>query len=100
MKHTQVPAIALAVSALITGQALAADTDTTLTRAYVQAELAEALRTGNFVVGESSERLNEQAPQNYPPQETGSSVTRDRVQAELDNAISAGKVQVGENSTW
>ncbi|MGB6102313.1 MAG: DUF4148 domain-containing protein [Pusillimonas sp.] len=98
MTRTQVSALALSFSAFFAGQAMAANTTASLTREQVKAELAEAVRTGNIVVGESSARLNEQFPQLYPEQQASSSVTRSQVQAELAAAIRAGNVTVGESS--
>lgn len=97
MTRTHNAALALALSALFAGQAMAAGTDAPLTRDQVKAELAEAVRTGNVVTGESSDRLNEQFPQLYP-QQASSTVTRAQVQAELAEAIRAGNVLVGESS--
>ncbi|NYT86394.1 DUF4148 domain-containing protein [Pollutimonas harenae] len=98
MTRTQVSAIAFAFSALFAGQAMAANTNATLTRDQVRAELADAVRTGNIVTGESSARLNEQFPALYPEQQTHSTVTRTQVQAELADAIRSGNIVVGESS--
>lgn len=98
MTRTKVSAIALAFSALFAGQAMAASTDATLTRDQVKAELAEAIRTGNIVTGESSARLNEQFPALYPQQQTQSTVTRAQVRAELADAIRSGNIIEGESS--
>lgn len=98
MTRTHNTALALALSALFAGQAMAAGTAAPLTRDQVKAELAEAVRTGNVVTGESSDRLNEQFPQLYPQQQASSTVTRAQVQAELAEAIQTGNVLVGESS--
>jgi ribosomal protein L30E len=95
MTRTYTSAIALAFAALFVGQAMAADTP--ITRDQVQAEMAEAVRTGNIVIGESSAKLNEQFPQLYPQQSATSSVTRAQVQAELAQAVRAGDVALGES---
>jgi ribosomal protein L30E len=96
MTRTQVSAIAFAFSTLFVGQAMAADHGS-VTRDQVKTELAEAVRAGNMIVGESGERLNEVFPHNYPIQ-TSSSVSRAQVQAELAEAIRNGNVVLGESS--
>lgn len=96
MTRTYASAIAFSFATLFAGQAMAVNGDTSLTREQVKAELAEAVRTGNVVTGESSARLNEQFPQVFGQQ--ASSVTRSQVQAELAQAIQAGNVVVGESS--
>lgn len=97
MTRTQISAIAFAFSTLFAGQAMAAS-NAPVTRAQVQAELAEAVRTGNVVVGESSAKLNQVFPNNYVAQQPASTVTRAQVQAELAEAINAGNIIVGESS--
>jgi ribosomal protein L30E len=97
MTRIQVSAIALAFTTFLTGHAMAAS-DAPVTRAQVQAELAEAIRTGNIIVGESGDRLNEIFVHNYPAQQAAPSVTRAQVQAELAEAIRTGNVVVGESS--
>lgn len=95
MTHTYSSAI-LSFAALFGGQAMAAN-DAPVTREQVKAELAEAIRTGNIVTGESGAKLNEQFPQLYPQQEAASSVTRAQVKAELAEAIRTGNMIVGES---
>src|SRR5690554_2494508 len=96
MKGTQLSAIAIAFSTLFAGQAMAAH-DAPVTRAQVQAELAEAVRTGNIVPGESGQRLNQLYPNNYPAQQTSSTVTRAQVKAELAEARRTGNIAVSES---
>lgn len=91
MTLTQISAIAFAFSTLFAGQAMAAS-DAPMTRAQVKAELAEAIRTGNIVVGESGEHLNEIYPHNYAAQQSASTVTRAQVQAELAEAAANGQL--------
>jgi hypothetical protein len=69
----------------------------TKSRAQVQAELAEARRTGDIIVGESSLRLNEMTPTRYPavPQFAGKS--RDEVRSELAEAQLLGDMLFGED---
>lgn len=98
MTRTQLSAIAIALSTMFAGQAMAADANAGLTRDQVKAELAEAIRTGNIVTGESSARLNEQFPQLYPEQQVHSSVTRAQVKAELAEAVRTGNIIEGESS--
>ena len=96
MTHTKVSTIVCAFSAVFVGQAIASN-DSVVTRAQVKAELAEAIRTGNIVTGESSAKLNEQFPHLYPQQAAASSVTRAQVKAELAKAIRTGNMVEGES---
>ena len=96
MTHANVSTIVCAFSAVFVGQAIAAN-DPLVTREQVKAELAEAIRTGNIVTGESSAKLNEQFPQLYPQQAATSSVTRAQVKAELAQAIKTGNIVEGES---
>ncbi|MCC2596621.1 DUF4148 domain-containing protein [Pusillimonas sp. MFBS29] len=98
MTYTKLSAIAFAFSTLIAGQAMAAGTDAPVTRDQVRAELAEAVRTGNIVTGESSARLNEQYPQLYPAQQVTTSASRAEVRAELAEAVHTGNIITGESS--
>src|SRR5690606_14074013 len=97
MTHTKVSTIVCAFSAVFLGQAIASN-DSLVTREQVKAELAEAIRTGNIITGESSAKLNEQFPQLYPQQATASSLTRAQVKAELAEAIRTGNIATGESS--
>lgn len=96
MTHTKFFTIVGAFSAVFAGQAVASN-DPLVTREQVKAELAEAIRTGNIVTGESSAKLNEQFPQLYPQQAAASSVTRAQVKAELAQAIRTGNIVQGES---
>ena len=95
MTRTQVSAIAFAFSTLFAGQAMAADNGP-VTRAQVQAELAEAIRTGNMVYDEGGRLLNEVFPHNYPAQEV-TSKSRAQVRAELAEAIRTGNMAYDES---
>src|SRR5882672_633879 len=65
------------------------------TRAEVQAELAEARRTGDFLVeGDSGLKLNELYPWRYPQQPVVLGKTRAQVQAELAEARRNGELLV------
>jgi Domain of unknown function (DUF4148) len=71
----------------------------TLTREQVKAELAEAQRTGDMVVGESGRKLNEISPDRYPITRAQSTLTREQVKAELAEALRSGNyVAAGEES--
>lgn len=64
----------------------------------VAAELAEARRTGNYVAGESPERLADRAPVLFPKQSDAAGKTVEQVKAELAEAIRTGEfVSGGEN---
>ena len=66
-------------------------------RAAVQAELFEARRTGDIVVGESGLRLNELSPSRYPALPKFAGKSREEVRAELAEARLLGDLQVGED---
>ena len=95
MNRTQISAIAIALSALIAGPAIAADNGPA-TRAQVKAELAEAVRTGNVIISTSGELAREAHPNNYPAP-SASTVTRAQVQAELAEAHRAGNMLIDES---
>ncbi len=66
---TVLSAVAIALSTLLAGQALAADTGTPQTRAEVKAKLAEAVRTGNMLAdGESGVTFKQLNPGLYKHQ--------------------------------
>ena len=95
MTRTQISAIAIAFATLFAGQAMAAS-DAPITRAQVKAELAEAVHSGNVIVGEDGALLNEVFPHNYAAQQT-SQVSRAQVKAELAEAIRSGNMSVSES---
>lgn len=97
MKYNYTAALALTFASLFAGQAMATNTSSSVSRAQVQAELAEAVRTGNVIVDESGLRLNEMFPHNYPDQQTVSTLTREQVQAELDEAVRTGNIITDES---
>jgi ribosomal protein L30E len=97
MTRTHSYTIAAAFVSLFTVQATAASNGAPVTRKQVRAELAEAVRTGNVILGESSLRLNEQFPQNYPLQQNVPSKSREQVKAELAQAIRTGNISEGES---
>lgn len=91
MNRITVSALALALTALSAGHALAADT--TKTRAQVEAERQEALRTGNVVAsidGYGNQKLNEVFPGQYPAKASVGGKTRAQVEAERQLAIRSG----------
>jgi ribosomal protein L30E len=95
-RSTSFSLVAIA-AALIAGPALA-DTSAK-TRDQVQAELAQAVRTGNIVaVGEDSMTLNEQFPGLYPQQTAKAGKTGEQAQAELAEAVRNGDIVVGTSS--
>ena len=92
--------IALAVAALVTGHAQAAD-NIGKTREQVRAELAEAQRTGDIVVSYGSgqvAKLNELTPSFYPTKASAPGKTRAEVLAELANAQRTGDLVVSYGS--
>jgi hypothetical protein len=92
--------IAIAVAALLTGHAQAAD-NTGKTREQVRAELAEAQRTGNIVVNNGSGqvfKLNEQFASFYPVANVETSKTRAQVLSELAAAQRTGDIVVNNGS--
>lgn len=95
MKSAYLSAIALTVAAWTAGQAFAADASTALSREQVQAELAQAVRTGDIVIDqETGLKANEIFPGSYPARAAVQGKTRDQVKAELAEAIRLGDVPV------
>ncbi|MDR7308190.1 DUF4148 domain-containing protein [Rhodoferax saidenbachensis] len=92
--------IALAVAALVTGHAQAADTGKT--REQVRAELAEAQRTGDIAASKdvgfdeftpsTGRKLNELNPAAYPAKPAVAGKTREQVRAELAEAQRTGDI--------
>ena len=90
---TVLSAVAIALSTLLAGQALAADTGTPKTRAEVKAELAEAVRTGNILAdGESGLTLRQMHPHRYAQQPAAVGKIRAEVKAELVEAVRTGNM--------
>ena len=88
---TPLSAVTLALLALCIGQASAQNTGPK-TRAEVQAELQEAIRTGNMPANDESGRmLNEVNPSAYPPKPVVPCKTREQVKAELAEAVRSGQ---------
>ena len=93
MNRSYFSAITLAVAALAAGNAMAADASAAKTREQVKAELAEALRTGDFVVnGETHQKANEVNPGLYPAKSAAQGKTREQVKAELVEALRTGNI--------
>ncbi|WP_137921625.1 DUF4148 domain-containing protein [Hydrogenophaga sp. 2FB] len=84
--------VALALSSLVAGHAMAADASVGKTRAEVKAELAQAIRSGDLIAdGATGQRYNELSPQLYAqPQAVVASKSRADVKAELAQAIRSG----------
>ena len=90
-----VSAIALAAAALTAGHAVAADPATGKTREQVRAELAEAQRTGNFIVdGQTGLLARQMFPGQYPAEQTAQGKTRAQVKQELAEAQRTGNIVV------
>lgn len=94
MTRNQVSSLALAFSTLFTSHVMAAD-NSPVTRAQVNAELAEAVRTGNVMASDTGELMKDVFPQSYPA-EPSSTVTRAQVRVELAEANRTGNVLVGD----
>jgi hypothetical protein len=95
MNRTLASILTVSAVALAAGQALAAE-PAGKTRAEVQLELAQAIRTGDIATDSESfgggKKLNEVFPQNYAAKFQAAGKTRDQVQAELAEAIRTGDV--------
>ena len=101
MKTSYSTAIALAISTLIAGHALAADADIGKTREQVQAELVQARATGNITApdqlsidytGRTGAKMNEVFPARYAAVAPVSSKTRAEVVADMAEAKRTGNV--------
>lgn len=96
MNRTSVSILALSVAALSAGSVLAAE-PAGKTRAEVQLELAQAIRTGDIATDSESagggKKLNEAFPQNYAPKFQAAGKSREQVQAELAEAIRTGDIK-------
>jgi len=91
MNRSYLSAITVAVAALVAGHAMAADASAPKTREQVKAELAEAIRTGDFIVnGETNQKANELSPSLYPAKPVVQGKSREQVKAELAEAIRTG----------
>lgn len=99
MNRSTLSTLAIVAAAVLAGPAMASDVTGAKTRAQVQAELAEAIRTGDMVApGESGLKFNELNPSAYPAQPAVPGKTRAQVQAELAEAIRTGDI-VGNSET-
>lgn len=97
--------IALAVAALVTGHAQAADVGKT--REQVRAELAEAQRTGDIAASKDmgtdefapslGRKLNELNPAAYPAKAAVAVKTREQVRAELAEAQRTGDIAASKD---
>jgi ribosomal protein L30E len=84
-------ALVIALSVLCVG----AHSQSERSREQVRAELAQAMRTGDIVSGESGLTLREQFPGRYPQRAQATGFTRAQVEAELAAAIRDGHVITG-----
>ncbi len=81
-------ALILATGMLAGTQALAG-----VTREQVQAELAQAIRSGDMPApGDRGQKLNELYPNRYPAKQVQASLSREQIKAELAQAIRAGEM--------
>lgn len=88
--NTRLSIVALALSSLVAGHALAADASVGKTRDEVRAELAQAIRSGDMIAdGATGQRYNQIAPHLYA-QPVAVSKTRAEVASERDAAIRNG----------
>ena len=95
MTRKSISTVAIALSALLAGQAFAANTNASpVTRAQVQAELAEAVRNGQIFDNAQDTMLNRAYPQRYTNANAQAQAgkTRAQVQAELAQAAQRGQV--------
>ena len=91
MNSAKFSAIVLAVAAVASGSAFAADGG--LSRDQVKAELAAAQRAGNVIAnGETGALAKDMFPSLYPAAQATASLSRDQVKAELAAAQRAGNV--------
>lgn len=99
MNRKYLSTLTLALAALATGSAFAADAVGPKTRDQVRAELVEAQRTGDIVAhGESGKKLNELYPSQYPAKAATQSHTRAQVLAELAQAKRSGEYERNNHS--
>ena len=85
---------------LLAALGTAAQAQSSMTREQVQAELADAIRTGDVVApGDSGMKLNELYPQRYPHAAATAATSRAQVRAELTQAIRTGDIaSVGDGT--
>ncbi|CAN0505135.1 unnamed protein product, partial [Phaeothamnion confervicola] len=85
--------VAIALSTLVAGHALAADPAVGKTREQVRAELNEAIRTGDIVAdGATGQRLNQLYPSRYAQPVVVASKSRADVRAEVQQARLSGEL--------
>jgi hypothetical protein len=77
MNRKHLTTLALAIAALNAGHAMAADEAGNKTRAQVNAERVEAVRTGDIIVGEDGAKANELSPRSYPAKPAVQGKTRE-----------------------
>jgi hypothetical protein len=108
MKTAYAASIALAIAALSTGYANAADVVQGKTRDQVRAELAEAQRTGDIAASKdvrgdefaygAGRTLNELFPASYPAKPAATGKTRAQVLAELAEARRTGDIAASKDA--
>jgi len=93
MNRKTLSALALILTAVAAGNALAADASAPKTREQVLAELVLAQRTGDVLAnGDSGKLLNELYPNQYPAKVAAQGKTRAQVLAELVEAQRTGDI--------
>ncbi len=96
MKLNRTTTLSLLLGALSFGAL--AQSQSPLTREQVQAELREAIRTGDIIDGYESRSRYERNPGAYPARPVVAGKTRDEVKAELAEAVRTGDIIYGETS--
>lgn len=91
--------VAMALSTLAAGQALAADPGAAKTRAEVKAELAEAIRNGDMIANsETGTTFRQLFPHRYAQPVATRGKTRAEVKAELADAMRNGNMMADGES--
>ena len=90
---TRLSVVAIALSALVAGQAFAADPAAAKTREQVRAELAQAIRNGDMIAdGQTGATYKELFPAQYAQPVATAGKSRAEVKAELAEAIRTGDI--------
>jgi ribosomal protein L30E len=98
MKTNILSVVTLSVATLFAGQAIATSSMTTpKTTQQVQAELAQAVRSGDMLAGNTGLQLNEVRPDLYMKPTASVSKSSAQVRSELAVAVQAGNMIVGES---
>jgi hypothetical protein len=95
LRRIGVPSL-LAIPAAIAFAQAASQPNTGESRAQVKAEATEAVREGDFEVGDTGRKANQINPNRYPKAPAAVGETRAQVKAELDTARREGSMPVGD----